>query len=105
MHSKNQHLIKVELKTLRSTQMAVGYAEVQTRRTPWQHLKHQERKDFLNNHWFPGVPGPKEHRYIIDHHLGMVLLEEAVESTHLIVLKDFSRLDLDEFWTVMNHHQ
>jgi hypothetical protein len=103
---KKQHLLKVDLNSLRPTQMTVGYAEVQVKKMHWKHLKNKERKDFLSEHWFPGVLGPKARHYIIDHHhLGMALLEEEVEHTHLIVLKDFSLLDDDEFWTVMEHHQ
>ncbi|NOT85076.1 MAG: chromosome partitioning protein ParB [Methylococcaceae bacterium] len=106
MDTKKQHLVKVELIALRPTQMTVGFTEVQAKKATWEHLKHQEKKDFLDDHWFPGVLGPKEHYYIIDHHhLGMALLEEGVEHTHLILLKDFSQLDSDEFWTVMEHHQ
>ncbi|MCX7089545.1 MAG: hypothetical protein NTV00_16020 [Methylococcales bacterium] len=106
MDAKKQHLVKVDLDSLRPTQMTVGYAEVQAKKMTWQHLKHKERKDFLADHWFPGVLGPNAHHYIIDHHhLGMALLEEEVEHTHLIVLKDFSQLDVDEFWLVMEHHQ
>ncbi|MEQ1637223.1 MAG: ParB-like protein [Methylococcales bacterium] len=106
MDPKKQQLIKVELKTLRPTQMTVGYAEVQAKKATWQHLKPKARKAFLADHWLPGVFGPKEHHYILDHHhLGMALLEEEVEHTRLIVLKDFSQLDTDEFWIVMEHHQ
>jgi hypothetical protein len=40
--------------------------------------------------WFPGILEPKEHHYMIDpHHLGMALLEEAIEHTRPIILKDF----------------
>ena len=38
------------------------------------------------------------------HHLGLALLEEGVSQSFVLLLKDLSLLDKDEFWTVMDHH-
>lgn len=106
MHTNHPHLLTVKLDALRPTQMTVGYSEVQEKKLDWKHLAKDERKDFLANHCFPGVRGPKDNFYIVDHHhLGLALIEEDVLDVRLIVLKDFGKLDNDEFWTVMDHHQ
>lgn len=106
MPTNHPHLLTVTLEDLRPTQMTVGYAEVQEKKLAWKNLTKDERKPFLSNHCFPGVLGPKGNLYIVDHHhLGMALIEEEVRQAQLIVLKDFSALNIDEFWTVMDHHQ
>lgn len=106
MHTRHQHLVDVELESLRPTQMTVGFEEVAIKRQAWVGLEHDERSHFLSSHWFPGVKGPKDRYFIVDHHhLGLALLEESVSKVKLLLLKDFSVLDTAEFWTVMDHHQ
>jgi hypothetical protein len=106
MHTRHQHLVKVELRCLRPTQITVGYAEVQAKRGLWSGMARTEREEFLSAHWFPAVQGPKDDLYIVDHHhLGLALMDERVESTFVVMLKDFSKLDEAEFWTVMDYHQ
>ncbi|MBC7709161.1 MAG: chromosome partitioning protein ParB [Rhizobacter sp.] len=86
--------------------MTVGYAEVEKRRGAWQLLAADDRKPYLFSHYFPAVLGPKSQIYIVDHHhLGLALLQEGVERTHVTILRDLSGLTKDEFWTVMDHHQ
>lgn len=106
MHTRHQHLIKTELRRLRPTQITVGFAEVQEKRNLWTGMGKEERSHFLASHWFPAVKGPADNFYIVDHHhLGLALLEEGTETSFVVLLKDFSTLDKDEFWTVMDHHQ
>lgn len=65
-----------------------------------------QRQNFLKGHWFPAVRGPGGNFYIVDHHhLGLALLEEGVSQSFVVLLKDLSALDKDEFWTLMDHHQ
>ena len=106
MHTRHQHLVKTELRRLRPTQITVGYTEVQEKRGLWSGMVKTDRKRFLSSHWFPAVLGPGNNFYIVDHHhLGLALLEEGVTQSFVVLLKDFSQLNKDEFWTVMDHHQ
>lgn len=100
------HLIPVKLKTLRPTQMTVGYREVTEKRDHWQTLGEKAWRAALASHWFPIVLGPKGLNYIVDHHhLGMALLEEGVKEVSAMVLKDLSWLDDLTFWRMMEHNQ
>lgn len=106
MHTRHQHLLRIELRKLRPTQITVGYAEVEQKRRLWSALAKVDREDFLDNHWFPAVRGPADSFYIVDHHhLGLALLEEGVSSGYAVLLKDLSALHKDEFWVVMDHNQ
>ncbi|MFI5447444.1 ParB-like protein [Polaromonas sp. UC242_47] len=106
MHTHHQHLFKTDLRKLRPTQITVGYAEVEEKRGLWSGMGKTQRQQFLDNHWFPAVRGPNDNFYIVDHHhLGLALLEEGVNQSFVVLLKDLSMLDKDEFWTVMDHHQ
>lgn len=106
MATRHQHLFKVELHQLRPTQLTVGFAEVQAKRGLWSAMGKAQRQDFLKGHWFPAVLGPGGHHYIVDHHhLGLALLQESVVTSFVVLLKDLSMLDKDEFWTLMDHHQ
>ena len=106
MATHHQHLFKTELHKLRPTQLTVGFSEVAAKRSLWTGMGKAQRQDFLKGHWFPAVRGPGENFYIVDHHhLGLALLEEGVSHSFVVLLKDLSMLDKDEFWTVMDHHQ
>jgi len=104
--STHQHLIEVEIKTLRPTQITVGIAEVAIKRGEWAKLGKKERHKRLKQQWFPSVLGPKGKYYIVDHHhLGLALLEEDIDSAYVTVLHDYSWLEADRFWRVMEFHQ
>jgi hypothetical protein len=106
MHTRHQHLIKVDLRHLRPTQITVGYREVQEKRSLWTGLGKSQRRNFLDSHWFPAVKGPGENFFIVDHHhLGLALLEEGIVESFVVLLKDFNMLAKGEFWTLMDHHQ
>ncbi len=98
--------MRARIEELRPTQMTVGYAEVALKREEWRERAPEDAKHFLRDHRFPAVRGPKKRYYIVDHHhLGRALLEEKVEVALVAVLYNFSRLDQDEFWIVMDYHQ
>lgn len=102
----HQHLIEVELKALRPTQMTVGYAEVDAKRKAWTSLKPKQRKSMLPTHWFPAVLGPGGAYYIVDHHhLGVALWHEGVREAYVMVLRDYAYLSPRAFWEVMEFHQ
>jgi hypothetical protein len=91
---------------LRPTQMTVGKAEVAAKRTEWKELGKKKRKELLESHWFPGVLGPKQQVYIVDHHhLGLALLEERVKSVPVMIQRDFSWLQPEVFWRTMEFNR
>lgn len=104
--NSHQHLIEVDIASLRPTQITVGIAEVAKKRAEWHALGKKDRNKRLKQQWFPSVLGPKGRYYITDHHhLGLALLEEGIESAWVTVQRDYSWLDPDRFWRVMDFHQ
>jgi hypothetical protein len=104
--STHQHLIEVDVATLRPTQVTVGLAEVAHKRDEWRVLNKKERNKRLKQQWFPSVLGPKGRYYITDHHhLGLALLDEGIESAWVTVQRDYSWLEPDRFWRIMDFHQ
>lgn len=101
-----QHLTRVSLDALRPTQMSVGAAEVQAKRTQWSRLRRKEREALLASHWFPAVLGPQGRHYIVDHHhLGLALTQESVAQVWVMQLADFSAAEPPMFWRLMEFHQ
>ncbi|MDE2421062.1 MAG: chromosome partitioning protein ParB [Gammaproteobacteria bacterium] len=104
--NSHQHLIEVDIASLRPTQVTVGIAEVAKKRAEWHALGKKDRNKRLKQQWFPSVLGPKGRYYITDHHhLGLALLEEGIASAWVTVQRDYSWLDPDRFWRVMDFHQ
>ena len=103
MSSTVRHpLLSIAPAKLRPTQLTVGKAEVAAKRAQWKELGRKKRKELLASHWFPGVLGPKQHVYIVDHHhLGLALLEEGVKSVPVMIQRDFSWLVPEVFWRTM----
>lgn len=102
----NHPLLHVAPGKLRPTQMSVGKAEVAAKRKEWETLGKKQRKELLASHCFPGVLGPKEKVYIVDHHhLGLALLEERVRSVPVLILRDFSWLEPAVFWRSMEFNR
>ena len=99
-------LLSVAPDKLRPTQVTVGKAEVTQKRDIWSGLGKKKRKELIDAHWFPGVLGPKNKVYIVDHHhLGLALLEEGVKSVPVMVQRDFSWLEPDVFWRTMEFNR
>jgi len=103
MH-ENAHpaLVDVEVLALRPTQMTAGFAEIAYKRSQWAALGKKERRGVLKSHWFPAVLGPRASYYIVDHHhLALASHQEEVEHVSVMQLADYSYLELDVFWRVM----
>jgi hypothetical protein len=99
-------LLSIAPDKLRPTQMTVGKAEVAQKCSIWRSLGKKKRKELIDAHWFPGVIGPKNKVYIVDHHhLGLALLEEGVKSVPVMVQRDFSWLEQDVFWRTMEFNR
>jgi hypothetical protein len=106
MSRARAQLVKGKLIHLHPTQITVGKAEVERKRSMWQSLGKKERAAALESHWFPTILGPNDRHYIVDHHhFGLALLEEGVKNVWLMVLKDLSWVEQGVFWNVMSHHQ
>lgn len=99
-------LLYIALTKLRPTQVTVGKAEVAAKRAAWKKIGRKKRAELLQTHWFPGVLGPKQRVYIVDHHhLGLALMEESVKSVPVMVQRDFSWLEPDVFWRTMEFNR
>jgi Uncharacterized protein conserved in bacteria len=99
-------LLSVAPAKLRPTQLTVGKAEVASKRAEWEKLGRKKRKELIEAHWFPGVLGPKQRVYIVDHHhLGLALMEEGVKSVPVMIQRDFSWLEPAVFWRTMEFNR
>jgi hypothetical protein len=102
----HHHLVPVSLAEMRPTQITVGLAEVKQKREQWRGLGRKERRQRLEEQWFPSILGPDQRYYIVDHHhLGLALLEDGIESARVTVLADLSKVDPRMFWRLMEHHR
>ncbi len=98
-------LLSVAPRALRPTQLTVGKAEVAAKRAEWETLGKHKRKQ-LQAHCFPGVLGPQQQVYIVDHHhLGLALLEEGVKKVAVLIQRDFSWLESSVFWRTMEFNR
>jgi len=105
MYSIDSKLKEVELRLLRPTQMTVGFKEVEKKRDSWNKLDAKRRRMAMRHQLFPVLKGPKKSFYIIDHHhTAAALVKEKSESVLVGVVKDLSRLKLEDFWIFMDHY-
>ena len=95
----------VAILDLRPTQMTVGMREIQAKRKRWRTEGIKKSEKFLGKHTIPVIHGPKDRYYIIDHHhLTRALHDEGVKDIAVTVIANLSKLDIDSFWYVMDHH-
>ncbi len=98
------HVLPID--EIRPTQMTLGLLEVVEKRKAWRAAKNKDRTKLLTEHVAPGVIGPKGWFYVVDHHhLIRALHEEAAPGVFVQILADFSKLDVEEFWTNLDHRQ
>ena len=99
-------LTTVAIRDLRPTQITVGMREVMAKRQRWRESGTKKSQKFLGKHMIPVILGPKRRHYVIDHHhLALALHEEGLSELAVTVVANLSRLESDEFWTVMDNHQ
>ncbi|THD64771.1 ParB-like protein [Phenylobacterium sp.] len=108
MSSREPLLNPVPIKSLRPTQITVGYREVGEKRREWRERakEHGDHKlgVYLGQHMIPVVRGPKAESYVIDHHhLCRALMEEGVKEIAVNVVLDLGALKMSEFWTFMDN--
>jgi hypothetical protein len=95
----------VSIESLRPTQITVGMREVQEKRERLRRHPTKKIGKFLGSHMIPVILGPKQHFYVIDHHhLALALHEEGIRNVLVTVVSDLSSLDVETFWTVLDHH-
>ena len=95
----------VAIDSLRPTQITVGMREVEEKR---KRLRKQKKgtkiSEFMGHHMIPVVLGPKKRHYVIDHHhLSLALHKEGLRDVFVTVVLDLSALELDDFWSVLDH--
>jgi hypothetical protein len=94
----------VAIADLRPTQITVGMREVQEKRERLRKHPPEKIGKYLGNHMIPVVRGPRGHMYVIDHHhLALALHRAGVGDILVSVVADLSELDMDAFWTVLDH--
>lgn len=99
---RNPSLARAALVSLRPTQFTCGYAEVDLKSRQWAGLGKKRRQVELEHHVFPAVLGPGREYFIVDHHhLGVALLNEAIDEVFVTTLDDLSWLDWPVFWRTM----
>jgi hypothetical protein len=92
------------LADLRPTQITVGMQEVAAKRRAWREKHGDKAGEFLARHMIPVVLGPKERRYVTDHHhLARALYGEGVREVATTVVLDLHRLEPDAFWVVLDN--
>jgi hypothetical protein len=108
MSNREPVLNPVPIKSLRPTQITVGYREVAEKRREWRdrtrRRKGRKAAEYLGRHMIPVIRGPGEAAYVIDHHhLCRALLDEGVDDILVNVVLDLSSLKSGEFWTFMDN--
>jgi len=95
----------VPILSLRPTQITVGMREVEDKSKRLREGKSRKIGKFLGDHMIPVVKGQKGRFYVIDHHhLALALHKERIRDILVTVVSDLSTLDMDAFWTFMDHH-
>jgi hypothetical protein len=94
----------VAILELRPTQITVGMREVKEKCARLRQRKTTKIGKFLGDHMIPVIRGPKDRLYVIDHHhLSLALHREGIRDILVTVVADLSELDMDAFWTVLDH--
>ena len=96
-------LLPVAIEELRPTQITVGRREVGIKRQAWRERPGKKEREFLGRHMIPVILGPKDHRYVIDHHhLALALHEEGVKEVLVTMVADLGKLEQGLFWATMD---
>ncbi len=94
----------VPISELRPTQITVGMREVEAKRRHWRKMGDGKGSAFLGKHMVPVILGPRERRYVVDHHhLARALHDEGVEHVLVTVIADLRKLEKDAFWIVLDN--
>lgn len=95
----------IDVAELRPTQMTVGLREVEEHRKRIRARIAKAGSGYVDRHMIPTVIGPKRRHYVVDHHhLARALHEEGVRKVLVTPFSDFSRLEQEEFWIVLDNN-
>jgi hypothetical protein len=104
MTTREPVLNPVRIRSLKPTQMTVGFREVAEKRREWRERGGDRGAEYLGKHMIPVVLGPKDRHYLIDHHhLARALEEEGVKDVLVSVVADLSTLAKEEFWVFLDN--
>lgn len=105
VNPREPRLNPVAILDLRPTQITVGMREVEAKRKHWRSQDDEAKAAaFLGQHMIPVILGPKKRHYVIDHHhLSRALHEEGVKQILVTVVADYSHLETDCFWFVLDN--
>jgi hypothetical protein len=99
-------MTKAGVLSLHPTQLAVGFQQVDEKARKLKKMKRKELDTYLKEHEVPGVKGPGEKLYMIDHHhLCTALFHLKEKETYVKIVDDWSNLPARDFWARMNDHQ
>jgi hypothetical protein len=105
MYRIESELKKVPLEDLRPTQITVGFKEVEAKRKSWAKLDQADRKEAINEEFFPAVRGPGKKYFILDrHHAALALSHEKAECVQVGLVRDLSVLSTAAFWVFLDHY-
>jgi hypothetical protein len=94
----------VAILDLRPTQITVGMREVKEKCARLRERKTTKIGKFLGDHMIPVIKGPKDRLSVIDHHhLSLALHRAGIRDILVTVVADLGELDMDAFWTVLDH--
>jgi hypothetical protein len=104
MTAREPVLNPVRIRSLKPTQMTVGFREVTEKRREWRERGGDKGAEYLGRHMIPVVLGPKGRHYLIDHHhLARALEEEGVKDVLVSIVADLSSLAREEFWVFLDN--
>lgn len=100
---ENKNLIKVDLRTLRPTQFAVGYKTVEEKIEKLHGMNDEKLQSYIKKRPIPLVIGPGATQYSVDkHHLGLALLKSHYNMSYGYIKDDLSdSKSMAEFWERM----
>jgi len=93
----------IAIKDLHPTQITVGLREVSLKREEFRNRPRDSAGKFLGSHMIPGVIGPDQRPWIIDHHhLALALHLEGVEQIMVSVVAKLDTLPKKRFLAFMD---
>lgn len=96
--------MKLKVLSLKPTQMAIGYYEVDKKIEMLKKMKEHEIEEYLKEKQVPVILGPNNEYYMIDrHHLVRSAWESNIDEVHVELKADFSHLSYGDFWQAMKH--
>jgi hypothetical protein len=94
---------KGEVVELHPTQIVVGYKEVELKEARLEGMTEKELDLYLQEHPFPVVTGPRNRKFMIDHHhLGLALVRRKHKHCYYNAVHEFHTIPPDKFFRVMS---